>query len=176
MNPQNYWLPTVPMTLIDAINRRAAATGSVMYAVQTAHADYNGHYVRVYFNDYRGYWLAEYQWGERVVLRRGTAQECLRAAHDYYKRGDKGSTVVTSGLLTEADIAFAESLGFVPHTKEAEQAASCPDERFNLINEAFMYEKQIGIPAIGMLANSASTADFKDKVNAFVAARKRSQP
>lgn len=88
-------------------------------------------------------------------------------AHDYYKKGDKGATVV-AGLLTTEDVAYAESLGFIPHSKEIENAVANADPRVALINEAFMYEKQLGIPAIGFLANCASVEDFKAKVDTHV--------
>ena len=88
-----YHLPTIACTPVDIINRRAAATGSVGYAMQTAYANYNGHHVGVSFNTYRGYWIAEYHWGERVVIARGSLVDVLRAARDYYSRGDKGATV-----------------------------------------------------------------------------------
>lgn len=61
-----YWLPTRPYNVIAAINRMAAATGSPRYAMAAHGADYNGHSVGVYWNHYRGYWLAEYTWS--VVL------------------------------------------------------------------------------------------------------------
>jgi hypothetical protein len=62
-----YWLPTRPYTLVDAINRAAAATGSVRYAMLAADADYSGHHVTVTYNDYRDYCICEHYWGGRVV-------------------------------------------------------------------------------------------------------------
>src|SRR5215470_7087423 len=50
-----YWLPTRPYTLVDAVNRCAAATGSVRYAMLAADANYNGHHVTVTYNNYRDY-------------------------------------------------------------------------------------------------------------------------
>lgn len=159
------WLPTIPMTLIDKINRKAAAEGSVYLAMKSANADYNGHYVTVGFNEYRKYWVAEYHWGERVVLARGTAKDCIREAHAEYARGSKGCTVVLSGdRLTFEERTYAASLGFVPYDVDADRNAPPADERFNMINEAFMYEKQLGIPAIGLLANSATVAEYKAKL------------
>ena len=32
-----------PLNIVDAINRRAAATGSIRYAMAAGDADYNGH-------------------------------------------------------------------------------------------------------------------------------------
>jgi hypothetical protein len=59
-----------PLSVTDAINRRAAATGSVRYAMATADADYNGHPLSLYWNEYRGYYVCDYHWGERVVITR----------------------------------------------------------------------------------------------------------
>ena len=42
-----------PYSLIDAVNRVSLATGSIYSAMASHGADYNGHYVSVYFNDYR---------------------------------------------------------------------------------------------------------------------------
>lgn len=168
-----YWLPRIQTTLIEEINRRAAATGSVTFAMQTAHADYNGHCIRVWYNDYKGYWIAEYHWGERVVLTRGSAMDCLRAGADYYKRGAKGSAVVTSGPMTEEEVKYAESLGFVTHNAEIEKQHISDDPRKALISEAFMYEKQLGVPAVSILANATSVEDYKAKVDAIFQSRKR---
>lgn len=54
-----YWFPTRPYSLIDAVNRMAAATGSCRYAQLSHYADYNGHHVTVTFNDYRRYWVTQ---------------------------------------------------------------------------------------------------------------------
>ena len=73
---RKFWIPTRPYSLIDAINRMAAATGSPRYAELATYADYNGHYVTVSFNEYRRYWVAEYTWAGRVVIGRGTLADC----------------------------------------------------------------------------------------------------
>ena len=90
----NFYLPTVPYSAIDLCNRRAAATGSVGYAMATANANYNGHRIGITFNTYRGYWIAEHHWGERVVWCRGSLANCLSVARQYHNRGDKGAAVV----------------------------------------------------------------------------------
>ncbi len=63
-----YWIPTKPYSFIDALNRSAAATGSVRFAKLASTADYNGHRNTLMWNDYRGYYVGEYYWGERVVF------------------------------------------------------------------------------------------------------------
>jgi len=86
----------IPITPTDLVNRRAAATGSVGYAQATSYAEYNGHYVTVSFKSHSVYgpcWNAEYFWGERVVLRRGSFTACLEAALAEHKRGARGTSI-----------------------------------------------------------------------------------
>jgi hypothetical protein len=90
---QTFHAPTVPYGIVDALNRRAAATGSVGYAKRSSHADYNGHSVGVHWNDYRRYYIAEYTWSGRNVMARGTLRSCLDAALNYYRRGALGAKV-----------------------------------------------------------------------------------
>lgn len=97
-----YHLPMREFSPIDALNRRAAAIGSPRYAQATAGADYNGHAVRVWWNNYKRYYIAEYQWAGRVVLARGALAQCLRAALAEYDRGALGSSV--SVVCNEADV------------------------------------------------------------------------
>lgn len=87
-----YHLPVRPYSPIDALNRRAAATGSIRYAEAAAHADYNGHHVRLTWNSYRSYYVAEYFWAERVVIARGSFAECLDATLREYRKGALGAS------------------------------------------------------------------------------------
>jgi hypothetical protein len=112
-----FHLPVRPYTPIDALNRRAAATGSPTYAQSVEDADYNGHHVSVHFNSFRGYWVADYRWGDRVVLSRGSFVNALRAAKREYDRGALGASV---SVVIEKDhpeanslAALAEVLGFL---------------------------------------------------------------
>lgn len=89
-----FHIPTRPYSPIDAHNRRAAAVGSPRYAAAASNANYNGHRVSVTWNDYRGYYIAEYYWAGRVVLARGSFEQCLRAAVEEHNRGALGSSVV----------------------------------------------------------------------------------
>ena len=100
--------PTIEYSLVDALNRRAAATGSPAYASSAAGADYNGHRISVWFNDYRNYYIAEYQWAGRCVVARGSADICIAAAMKYYQRGVKGSSV-TIALEPEHEEAVAHA-------------------------------------------------------------------
>lgn len=173
-NQMGFWLPTIPYSLIDAINRMAAATGSVRYAQLAADANYNGHFVRVYFNDYRGYWLAEYQWGERCVLSRSeNLARCLEAGKAEYARGARGTTVVCH-VDTESDADLCRAAGFVPYSKEIEAAhyATWKDPRFEKIHEARDYERYGMAPAVGILANSKTVEEYNAKIEAIFAERK----
>lgn len=87
-----FYLHQIPFSPIDSFNRRAAAQGSPRYAQQTSYADYNGHHLTVSWNEYRGYYITQYWWGGRVVLRRGTFAQCLDAALAEYRRGALGTS------------------------------------------------------------------------------------
>lgn len=116
-----YWLPTRPYTLVDAVNRAAAATGSFRNAQLSADANYNGHAVQVTYNSYRDYCVCEHYWGGRVVHCRGTMEEALRAGCREYDLGHRGTSVITDPL-TPAEAESAVALGYKPWSKEAAEA------------------------------------------------------
>lgn len=87
-----FHLPIRPYSPIDALNRRAAATGSPRYATLAANANYNGHHVTLTWNSYRGYYVAEYFWAGRVVIARGKFGDCLRAVLAEYNKGALGAS------------------------------------------------------------------------------------
>jgi hypothetical protein len=87
----------IPLTPVDLINRHAAATGSIGYAMAAGSADYNGHFVRVSFKPHAmsgPLWNAEYTWAGRVVIGRGSLASCLRAAQREFSKGARGTKVV----------------------------------------------------------------------------------
>lgn len=88
-----YYIPTQPYSPIDALNRRAAAVGSPGYAMATAHANYNGHSVRVSWNSYRRYYIAEYTWSGRQVIARGSFENVLTAALRFNRRDGLGTSL-----------------------------------------------------------------------------------
>jgi hypothetical protein len=99
-----FWLPTKPYTIIDAINRRAAATGSVRYAMAASSADYNGHHISLCWNEFRQYYVGEYHWGERVVITRNedfslALEACIRE----YDRQGRGASLFVAPQ-TDADL------------------------------------------------------------------------
>jgi hypothetical protein len=97
-----FHIPTRPYSPIDALNRAAAAMGSPSYAARTAGADYNGHRVTVSYNEHCHYWIAEYVWAGRVVLRRGNLEDCVVAALVEFDRGALGSEVVVKVQSSDA--------------------------------------------------------------------------
>ncbi len=106
----NYHLPTIALTPIDLINRRAAATGSMRYAQLSSDADYNGHHITVSFKPHAvsgPKWNAEYHWAGRIVIGRGSLESCLREAKREYDKGAHG-TVVAVYLHDEASESISE--------------------------------------------------------------------
>ncbi len=172
MNTQ-YWLPTKPYTLIDAINRSALATGSTRSAMLGKDSDYNGHHVTVSFNDYRRYWVAEYFWAGRCVVARGSFEDVVKAAVAFHAVQGRGGEVVLT-VRDESEASIACSLGFVVCTEETQAAhrATYADARFGEINGAFDYERHGLAPAVGMLANSATVEEYEAKIERHFAERK----
>lgn len=110
MPSKEYHLPVIPFSPIDALNRRAAAVGSVGYAQAASQANYNGHHLHVWWNSCRKYYITEYFWAGRIVLARGDFASCLREALAYYDRGALGSSVqIEPREDDEAAIALCDS-------------------------------------------------------------------
>ena len=162
------WLKTRPYTLIDAINRKAAATGSERYARLSADAEYNGNHVSVAWNEYRRYWVAEYWWAGRIVLARGSFDQCLRAAKDEYDRGALGATVLVSASTLE-EVAFARSLGFETYSKEIADSwyVSWADDRYAEVEFAMRWEAQFGVPATKILLESSTVEEFHERIHSY---------
>lgn len=163
------YLPTIPYTVIDNVNRAAAATGSINYAYAASEADYNGHRVTVSFNDFRKYFITQYFWGERVVLCRGTLAECLRSGAEYYKRGSKGSCVrvnVPDDKWTAKDTEKALELGYKPWSQdiEAEDNAKWYTPLHSLAGRAVDLDRR-GIPAIHILVTSSSAEEYEARLD-----------
>ena len=111
----NFHLPTKPYTIVDAVNRRAAATGSSRNAIAVAGADYNGHRLTLEWNDFRRYYVGEYHWGERVIfVRSADFSEAIRASKFEFARQGKGASLVVKPknnadfAILRADPDFAE--------------------------------------------------------------------
>ena len=118
---RHYHLPVRPYSPIDALNRRSVALGSPRYAQLAGHANYNGHHVTVSWNDYRKYYIAQYFWAERIVLARGTAEQCTAAAIAEYNRGALGASVSVSVRGEDAD----RIVKLFPELTPGEREAKC---------------------------------------------------
>jgi hypothetical protein len=157
-----YWLPTRPYSLVDAVNRCAAATGSVRYAQQAADAGYNGHSVTVTYNDYRNYCICEHYWGGRVVHARGSMETALRAGRYEYDLGHRGTRVTTCDLTPgEAQVALA--LGYVPWSAEGEEAwnALWYTELHGCVGEAIGTAP--GCDTVHLLLQASSRVDYHER-------------
>lgn len=159
-----YRLPTIPYDIIAAVNRAAAATGTTSYASKTHRANYNGHHVTIAFNDYRQYWVTEYFWAGRVVLARGSFEDCLEAGIREYQRGALGTTVsvgVDEDQLDYAQLALLN--GFLPSDEADAKDAEWKDERFDEVHHALTSEKQTGVPATAYLIQAKTLEEYRDR-------------
>lgn len=158
-----YWLPTRPYTLVDAVNRVAAATGSVGYAQGSAHSSYNGHFVTVAYNDYRDYCICEHFWGGRVVHARGSMETALRAGRCEYNLGHRGTRVTTCDLTPgEAQVALA--LGYMPWSADGEEAwdALWYTELHACVGEA-LGDARYGGDTTHLLLQASSKIDYHER-------------
>jgi hypothetical protein len=162
--PGKYWIPTRPYDLIDAINRCAAATGSVEYAMKAADTSYNGHSVTISYNDYRDWCICEHWWGGRVVHARGSMEAALRAGRREYDLGHRGTTVRTCDL-TPDEARYALSLGYIPWSSEAEEAwdALWYTELHACVGEAFSDRRFFGHDTAHLLLKAIDKIDYQEK-------------
>jgi len=148
-NHVTFHLPTKPYNIIAAINRMAAATGSMRYAGLTSSADYNGHQIGSYFNDYRQYYVCDYFWAGRVVIARGGAMDVTRAAVDEYKRQGLGASLAVAVRPEDADCIRSLNLGLI-EGPEPKALGDWYSWKHSLIADAFMWDKWF--PGIGTQA------------------------
>lgn len=156
-------------TIIDLINRSAAATGSMRLAAAASHADYNGHTVRVWFNDYRRYWIAEYHWAERVVLGRGSFENCLEAAMREFNRGAAFAEVKVTSPRELSQEQACRAAGLVPE----DEVQAETDPKFAEVGNALWYERHFGIPATHFLIQARDMDEYKAMVDAEFATRRQ---
>jgi len=161
------WMPYKPMTVTDAINHYAAATGSPAYAQSCESAHYMGYRAWMNFNDVRGYWIAEYTWAGRRVIARGSFEEVLGALVRFQEGNGKGGCVSVY-CTNDAEVAACEAVGMVPWSKEADEAAYNAVAWWGTeVSSAFRLQQQVGIPAVHMLATSNSLDEYRAKVDAY---------
>lgn len=154
---QTFVLPTKPLTIIDAINRRCLATGDWRNAFAGSDADYNGHNVEVRWNAHRGYWVASYTWSGPRVIARGELGPCLTAAAEFYAGQGRGASVSVK-VESEADAYICRACGYV--TAESEDT-SWRDWKFEEINFALEMERRGFGPYTHNLIVAASHDEFK---------------
>jgi hypothetical protein len=110
MDPIMFHLPVKPYDIVGAINRSAAATGSVRYAMAAAHADYNGHGLTLAWNDYRGYYVGEYFFGGReVIVRSPDFAEALAASKKFYADQGMGASLRVHPREQDVPLARADA-------------------------------------------------------------------
>ena len=171
----NFWLPTRPFGLIDAINRAALATGSPRAASLGATADYNGH--RVDFlepNAFKRYWTCCYTWAGTVTIGRGTLSDCLNAAKREYDRGALGASARVN-VSNPEDAEACRLYGFEPWSPEIEAAhdAAWKTPMHGEVHHA-LRDERMGFPGcVGLLANSTSLEDYQAQKDALRAALRR---
>lgn len=166
MSRTELFYPQRPYSLIAAINRIALATGTLSNAIKGADADYNGHRVTVDFSSFRS-WAATYHWGRLVWLAsRTTFESALEAAEREYNRGALGAETCVL-CETQAEIEVCLARGYVTPARAEELKAEWQDARFAEINAARDLERWFGIPAPGLLANSATVEEYKAKLADF---------
>ena len=171
--PTTFASITTPMTVIDMINRAAAAQGSMAYAAAASHADYNGHHVTVSFKPHAvsgPCWNAEYWWAGRVVLARGTFENCLRAGLQEQARGAKGGKLVVC-VENEEQAQMCRDAGLLPEDEVKVLDAANVTPLHKKVGEAREHERY-GVPAVSFLANSTTVEEYEAKLNAFLAERK----
>lgn len=178
-----FWLPTVPFSAVDAVNRAALATGSVHLAQVGAHTDYNGHQYRVYQSipdRAAGTWSVAYTWGGlNYVTRRVPFADALRAAVNAASRGVGGSVLV-EGSSPEVEAACLAA-GLVPYegpkTAFDHAAATMPWQcggtwlGHTSVGHAFVAvreERERRIP-VSLFLEAASYEDWRARVASFKA-------
>ena len=154
-----FHLPTKPYNVIAAINRCFAAQGSWRNAMAASSADYNGHWINLSWNDYRGYYVAEYTWGGRnVVTRSSDAVTAIREAVREYERQGLGASLHVSVRPEDADAVRASGLlreGAEPEVKEWYTWAH------ELVGHAYWLETKLGVPATAALLVARDKEDFE---------------
>lgn len=155
-----FHLPTKPYSLVDAINRAACATGSISYAGSTHYADYNGHYLTVTFNEYRGYYICEYFWAGRVVVARGNVREVLADAFNEYQRQGRGASL-TIHVKPEDEPLVTEVIPTAVTGKSPQEFPEWYTWRHREAGSALWLEQEAGIPATTALLCAKDKEDYK---------------
>jgi len=166
---QEFHLPQKPYSVIDAINRHAAGQGTVNYAMATADANYNGHAIIVTWNAYRGYYICEHHWGERVVHARGNAEHVLDVAVREFQQQGRGASLNVT--LKAEDAHLAAKFNLLPGREASPQTWRTPLHA-ELLGAA-MYERNGLCPAFAFLASSQTVEEYRLKIEVYFAAHRK---
>ena len=122
MEPKHFYLPTKPYDIIAAVNRAAAATGSVDFASRASHASYNGHGLTLAWNDYRSYWVGGYTWsGWQVIVRAVDFAEALGACKDFYEKDGLGASLTVIVIKEEDEAVLRADPDFIEGKEDREK-------------------------------------------------------
>ncbi len=154
-------------SLVDAVNAACAAQGSFRFAMGAAHANYNGHQVGVDWNDYRGYWIAEYFYGGRNVLARSSSfAQALDAAFEEFNKGASFASI-NAQPKTQEEIDLCIARGMTLRDPDWWKKPSDPTSLFSYIGDAIRNEKTFGVPATSLLVQSKTVAEYQAKLDAY---------
>ena len=128
-----YQTPQVPHSITDAVNRAAAATGSLRSAEASTHASYMGHCVRI-SKGLRN-WGVSYRWAGTRWIARGVAtlEEALKIATARSEAKARGGLVEVTFFSDEPsseDLETLSSFGLLPREEAEAVDASWKDGRF----------------------------------------------
>jgi len=172
-----YYFPTNPYTLEQAIARRQAATGSVQLAMDADHAPYNGHCIVLHWNDFRGYYVGEYHWGERVVVARSkNFLEALKWTKSEYDSQGAGASLHVTPLARDEH--FCQNVpGLLPWSEEEEASLEkvWRTWKYGEITQAIWNEEKLGCPALTFLRNSTTKEEYIQAVQDFFEDRLRTR-
>lgn len=141
-----FWKPTKAYSFIDAVNRAAAATGSIEYAAAAGSGDYNGHRITLEWNSFRGYWVGWYRWaGDFRFARTTDLAAALRESLGVFASQGRGATLVVEARTAEEGAACAAA-GLVPWSPaiEAAHRATFADWRYDEVHSALDTDRRGG--------------------------------
>jgi hypothetical protein len=122
MDLKTFHLPTKPYDIIAAVNRAAAATGYVGYALRASSASYNGHGLTLAWNDYRAYWVGGYTWsGWQVIVRSESFADALQACKEFYAKDGLGASLAVYVTRGEDEAIIRADADFIEGKEEAAQ-------------------------------------------------------
>lgn len=175
--PTHYVLPTKPYSAIDAINRVAAATGSIRYAMAAEGADYNGNHASLVWNDYRQGWQGYFTWaGLHYIINaseRTSTEDALQRMRAWYDREGRGGSVSASFGNAPAEKkaefrALASKYGFI---LPGEEDTSWVTWLHGAVTDVIWYDKNMGVP-VKLALESSSLEEWKAKRDALLAGRR----